>query len=121
MQRGGKTPGKAPAKPGSAAPQGASVDHWTMVLFYAIGVGTLALVLFFIGSLALIGLYGQFVWAFTQWDLASIKSEAVKPWAQFTLLMVFGFGVLIGIWLFGGYAWKNVKARRANAATRRRR
>jgi hypothetical protein len=92
-----------------------------MVLFYAMGVGALALMVFFIGSLALIGLYGQFVWSFTQWDLASIKSEAVKPWAQFVLLMVFGVGVLIGIWLFGGYAWKNVKARRVNAAARARR
>jgi len=92
-----------------------------MVLFYAMGVGTLALVLFFIGSLALIGLYGQFVWAFTQWDLASIQSEVVKPWAQFAMLMVFGCGMLIGIWLFSGYAWKTVKARRTNAATRARR
>jgi hypothetical protein len=92
-----------------------------MVLFFAMGVGTLALIVFFIGTLALIGLYGQFVWSFTQWDLASIQSDAVKPWAQFALVMVFGCGMLVGIWLFGGYAWKNVKARRANAATRRRR
>jgi hypothetical protein len=108
---------KTVAKP----PQGDSVDHWTMVLFYAMGVGALALMVFFVGTLALIGLYGQFVWSFTQWDLSSIKSEAVKPWAQFVLLMVFGIGMLIGIWLFGGYAWKNVKARRVNAAARVRR
>ena len=92
-----------------------------MVLFYAMGVGTLALVVFFIASLALIGLYGQFVWAFTQWDLASVKSELVKPWVHFAMLMVFGSGMLLGIWLFGGYAWKRVKTRRVNAASRARR
>ena len=93
-----------------------------MVLFYAMGVGTLALVVFFILGLALLGLYGQFVWAFTQWDLASIQTEMVKPWVHFTMTMVFAVGTGIGIWLFGGYAWRNLKNRRmANAATRARR
>src|SRR5215831_12854271 len=59
------------AKAGTRPQTEQSVDHWTMVLFYALGVGTLGLVLFFVLSLALIGLYGQFVWTFTHWDLAS--------------------------------------------------
>ena len=93
-----------------------------MVLFYAMGVGALALVLFFILSLALIGLYGQFVWTFTHWDFASVQSEMVKPWANFAMLSVFGVGVIVGIWFFGGYAWSHLKNRRmVNAATRARR
>jgi len=93
-----------------------------MVLFYAMGVGVLALILFFILSLALIGLYGQFVWSFTHWDMASIESEAVKPWAHFAMLVVFGAGMIVGIWFFGGFAWRHLKNRRlVNAATRARR
>jgi hypothetical protein len=103
-----------------AAPS-ASVDHWSMVLFYAIGVGALALVVFFFLALLGVGLYGQLVWTFTQWDLASVRSAVVKPWAHFTLLMVFLSGTVIGIWFFGGYAWKNLKVRSSNAATRARR
>lgn len=99
----------------------ASVDHWTMVLFYAMGVGVLALMALFLIALLAIGLYGQFVWTFTQWDLSSIRSAAVKPWAHFTLWMVFAGGTAVGIWFFGGYAWKNLNGRMSNAATRRRR
>jgi hypothetical protein len=108
------------AKP---APQtNASVDHWTMVLFYAIGVGALALVLFVLVALVGLGLYGQLVWTFTQWDLTGVRSTAMKPWAHFVLWTVFASGTLIGIWFFGGYAWKNLNGRRmSNAATRARR
>jgi len=93
-----------------------------MVLFYAMGVGVLALVAFFFVALMCVGLYGQLVWTFTQWDLSSVRSAAVKPWAHFTLWMVFLSGTLVGIWFFGGYAWKNLNTRRlSNAATRARR
>jgi hypothetical protein len=93
-----------------------------MVLFYAMGVGMLALAAFFFVVLMGIGLYGQLVWTFTQWDLSSVRSAAVKPWAHFTLWMVFLGGTLVGIWFFGGYAWKNLNVRRmSNAATRARR
>jgi hypothetical protein len=92
-----------------------------MVLFYAIGVGALALMVFFFLALLGVGLYGQLVWTFTQWDLASVRSAVVKPWAHFTLLMVFLSGTVMGIWFFGGFAWKNLKVRSSNAATRARR
>lgn len=105
----------------SVPSQTAGVDHWTMVLFYAIGVGVLALVVLFLLVLFGIGLYGQFVWTFTQWDLSSIRSAAVKPWAQLTLWTVFLAGTGVGIWFFGGYAWRNINVRISNAATRRRR
>ena len=100
---------------------GASVDHWTMVLFYAMGVGALALMALFFLALLAVGLYGQFVWSFTQWDLSSIRSAAVKPWAHFTLWAVFAAGTGVGVWFFGGYAWKNLNVRISNAATRRQR
>jgi len=92
-----------------------------MVAFYAVGVGALALVLLFFVVLAGVGLYGQLVWTFTQWDLSSVRSEVVKPWAQLTLWTVFLSGTAVGIWFFGGYAWRNLNQRRSNAATRRRR
>jgi len=101
-------------------PVSASVDHWTMVLFYAIGVGALALIALFFVALVAVGLYGQLVWSFTQWDLSSVRSEMVKPWAQFTLWMVFLFGTCVGVWFFGGYAWQHLNQRMSNAATRRR-
>lgn len=92
-----------------------------MVLFYAMGVGVLALAgLFFLALLA-IGLYGQFVWTFTHWDLSSVRSAVVKPWAHFTLWAVFLGGTGVGIWFFGGYGWKNLNVRLSNAATRARR
>jgi hypothetical protein len=93
-----------------------------MVLFYAMGVGMLALMALFFVALMGIGLYGQLVWSFTQWDLSSVRSAVVKPWAHFTLWMVFFAGTLVGVWFFGGYAWKNLNGRRVrNAATRARR
>jgi hypothetical protein len=92
-----------------------------MVLFYALCVGVLALVGFFFVVLMGVGLYGQLVWTFTQWDLSSVRSAAVKPWAHFTLWVVFLAGTSTGVWFFGGYAWKNLNARMSNAATRARR
>jgi hypothetical protein len=93
-----------------------------MVLFYAMGVGVLALAAFFLIVLMGVGLYGQLVWTFTQWDLSSVRSAAVKPWAHFMLWMVFLCGTLVGVWFFSGYAWKSLNARRmSNAATRVRR
>jgi len=113
---------QAVAKRASQTVQGnASVDHWTMVLFYALCVGVLALVGFFFVVLMGVGLYGQLVWTFTQWDLSSVRSAAVKPWAHFTLWVVFLAGTSTGVWFFGGYAWKNLNARMSNAATRARR
>jgi len=90
-----------------------------MVLFYATGVGALALVAAFFAALIGAGLYGSFVWAFTQWDLSSVRSAVVRTWAQLTLLAVFLTGTAIGVWFFGGYAWKNLKVRR-NPASRAR-
>ena len=90
-----------------------------MVLVYAIGVGALALMLFFLLSLFAIGVYSQLVWTFTQWDLASVRSAMLRPWAHFTLAIVFLAGTGVGIWFFGGYAWRHLMARRMNnAATR---
>ena len=103
------------------AGQSTSVDHWTMVLFYAMGVGALALAGLFFFALLGIGLYGQFIWTFTHWDLSSVRSEVVRPWAQFTLWAVFLGGTGVGIWFFGGYGWKNLNVRFGNAASRARR
>jgi hypothetical protein len=119
----GARSGPAASKPGSR-PQAVSnsVDHWSMVLFYAMGVGVVALIVLFILTLAVIGLYGQFVWTFTHWDLSSVKSELVQPWAHFAMIMAFSLGTCFGVWFFGGYAWKNLKNRRVvNAASRARR
>lgn len=92
-----------------------------MILFYAMGVGALALVILFFVVLLGIGLYGQFVWALTMWDLSSIRSAAVKPWAHLTLWSVFLSGTGVGVWFFGGFAWKNLNVRPNSAATRARR
>jgi hypothetical protein len=99
----------------------AGVDHWTMVLFYAMGVGALALVVLFFVVLFVIGLYGQFVWTFSMWDLSSVRSAAVRPWAHLTLWAVFLGGTGLGVWFFGGYAWRNMNGRLTNAASRARR
>jgi hypothetical protein len=107
--------------PNSRQPGSRSVDHWTMVLFYAMGFGVLALVGLFFITLCAIGLYGQLVWTFTQWDLSSIRSAAVRPWAHLTLWTVFLSGTSAGVWFFGGYAWRNLNQRMSNAATRLRR
>jgi hypothetical protein len=93
-----------------------------MILFYAIGGGALALGLFFLLALCAIGLYSQFVWTFTMWDLSSVRSAVLRPWANFTLLMVFACGTAVGVWFFSGFAWRHLKGRRLiNAATRARR
>jgi hypothetical protein len=93
-----------------------------MILFYALGGGALALVLFFFLALCVIGLYSQFVWTFTMWDLSSVRSVLLRPSANFTLLMVFACGTGVGAWFFSGYAWRHLKGRRlTNAATRARR
>jgi hypothetical protein len=92
-----------------------------MILFYAMGVGALALVILFFVVLLGIGLYGQLIWTFTMWDLSSVRSAAVKPWAHLTLWTVFLSGTGVGVWFFGGFAWKNLDGRLNNAATRGRR
>jgi hypothetical protein len=93
-----------------------------MILFYALGGGALALILFFLLALCVIGLYSQFIWTFTMLDLSSVHSALLRPWANFTLFGVFGFGTGVGLWFFSGYAWRHLKGRRlVNAATRTRR
>jgi hypothetical protein len=95
----------------------AAVDHWTYVLLYSMGVGSLAVAALLFTVLVLVWFYGQFVWSFTHWDLASVRLSPFKSLAYLLIVGTFVGGTCAGLWIFSGAIWKN---QRANATPKRR-
>ena len=81
------------------------IDHWSIVLLYSMGVGTVAVVVLFFLVLLAVFLYGQFVWSFTQWDLADVSLAPYQSLGYLLLAGTFLAGTGFGLWLFGGSAW----------------
>jgi hypothetical protein len=107
----------SPGKKNSSPPQGSgAIDHWSIVLFYSMGIGTVAVAALLFALLMAVWLYGQFVWTFTHWDLAHVRLTPFKPLAQLVLLGTFLGGTCAGLWCFSGAAWKNRKPAAGNAA-----
>jgi hypothetical protein len=94
-----------------------AVDHWTYVLFYSMGVGTLAVGALLFTVLVFVWFYGQFVWAFTHWDLANVRLTPFKSLAYLVIAGTFLGGTCAGLWVFSGAIWKN---QQANATPKRR-
>ena len=86
-----------------------TLERWGKLLFHSIGVGALALLLLFFAVLVGVGLYGQFVWALTGWDLADVNVHAYRPLAIGLLWLVFAGGTGVGLWFFSGAAWKMIR------------
>lgn len=83
-----------------------AVDHWSALLFYSAGWGTVAVAILFLLVLAACWLYAQFVSTFTHWDLADLRLKPFKAAAEFVLFATFAGGASVGLWCFSGKAWK---------------
>ena len=81
------------------------------------GVGSLAVAALLFTVLVLVWFYGQFVWAFTHWDLASVRLTPFKSLAYLVIAGTFLGGTCGGLWIFSGAIWKN---HRANTTPKRR-
>lgn len=111
-----------PALPRSPSPPASgAVDHWSAILFYSLGFGAIAVGILLFGVLVVVSLYGQFVWAFTQWDGASIRLTPFKSLAYLIIIVTFISGMCVGLWCFSGAAWQKQKTSRSSAPQRRRR
>ena len=111
----GATP-SASQRPSQPPPNSGAIDHWSYVLFYSMGIGTLAVGALLFTVLLAVWLYGQFVWTFTQWDLADVRLTPFKSLAYLVIAATFLAGTGAGFWIFSGAAWKN---QRENTTTTR--
>jgi putative flippase GtrA len=101
------------ASPGSpTAKSGGAIDHWSLVLVYSMGIGTLAVVVLAIVALIVVWFYGQFIWTFTQWDLSEVPVRPFRAFAEFLILGVFLAGTCVGLWCFSGIAWSKPQNKR---------
>jgi len=99
---------------------GGAIDHWSVVLFYSMGFGVIAVVILFFLILLLVWMYGQFVWTFTQWDMANVRLTPFKSLAYLILTGTFVGGTCVGLWCFSGAAWRDHKPGRASSSSARR-
>jgi hypothetical protein len=99
-----RTDARRPAS--SQAQDSGLIDHWSIVLFYSLGFGTVAVGALLFLVLIVVSLYGQLIWSFTHWDLADVQLTPFKPFAYFLLLGTFIGGTCFGLWCFSGAAWK---------------
>lgn len=99
-------PGKTPA----SRPSASGIDHWSIVLFYSMGIGVVAVSVLLFLVLMAVWLYGQFVWTFTRWDLADVRLTPYKSLAYLILAGTFAVGTCAGLWCFSGAAWKQGKS-----------
>lgn len=95
-------PGKAP----TSQPSTSGIDHWSIVLFYSMGIGVMAVSILLFLVLMAVWLYGQFVWTFTRWDLANVRLTPYKLLAYLILGATFAAGTGVGLWCFSGAAWR---------------
>jgi hypothetical protein len=103
----------APSQP----PSSGAIDHWSYVLLYSMGIGTLAVGALLLMVLMAVWFYGQFVWTFTHWDLADVRLAPFKSLAYVVIAGTFLAGTGAGFWVFSGAVWKN---QRANTTPTRR-
>jgi hypothetical protein len=84
-----------------------------MLLFAGFSGGIVALMLGFVGLLAIVGVYVLLVWPLTFWDLANLHLERYRAWTPIIVASVFGTGSLAGSCYFGGV----ISRRNARPAT----
>ena len=96
------------------------MDHWSVILFYSMGFGAIAVATLLFAVLVAVWFYGQFIWAFTQWDLANVSLAPFKSLAQLIIGATFVGGTCVGLWCFSGAAWRNRKPRGVGSSTSRR-
>ena len=89
-------------------------------MLYSMGIGTLAVVALFVLVLLAVFLYGQLVWSFTQWDMADVSLDSYRPLAYVVLVGTFVAGSGLGLWLFGGSAWRKQNQARSGGDDRLR-
>jgi hypothetical protein len=106
-------------RPASSQPQNSgAIDHWSIVLLYSMGFGTVAVAALLFLVLMVVCLYGQLVWSFTYWDLANVRLTPFKSLAYFILLGTFVGGTCVGLWCFSGAAWRKSNSTAARRRTR---
>lgn len=90
------------------------------MLFYSLGFGMTAVGILLFAVLLIVSLYGQFIWTFTQWDMANVRLTPFKSLAYLILAGTFVGGTCVGLWCFSGAAWRNRKPVRAASSSARR-
>src|SRR6476661_5326829 len=86
----------APARtPGSVQAEYGAVDHWSVILFYSMGFGAIAVAILLFAVLVAVWFYGQFIWSFTQWDLANVRLTPFKSLAQLIIVATFVGGTCV--------------------------
>jgi hypothetical protein len=102
----GSAPRIGPGKSPKSQPSTSGIDHWSIVLFYSMGIGVVAVSILLFLVLMAVWLYGQFVWTFTRWDLANVRLTPYKSLAYLILGATFAAGTCVGLWCFSGAAWR---------------
>ena len=65
------------------------MDHWSIVLFYAMSFGIVSVIVTSLIGLILVGTYAELIWAFTHWSLMSVPMDVVESWAGFAAIVIF--------------------------------
>lgn len=102
----------------NAARPDPAAQHWGMLLFESLSAGAMALGMGIAAVLALVGIYGLFVWPLTFWDLTDPGLEKYSSYANTVLWSVFAGGSMAGYWCFSGAAFKDRSKRRNGASAR---
>lgn len=100
-------------------PAGA-IDHWSIVLFYSMGVGTLTVAVLLFAVLMAVCLFAQVIWTFTPFDMAGVSLAPFRSFAYFVVAGTFVGGTCAGLWCFSGAVWKNAKPGRSSSSPIRR-
>ena len=94
----------------------ASDEHWSMLVFESLSVGTIMVLLVMLAALMLVGVYAMVVWPLTFWDLSEWSLENYGSWARTALWSVFAGGSLAGYWCVSGAAFRQKTSRKAQRA-----
>lgn len=93
-------------------PEAGSDEHWSVLIFESLSVGTMVVLVVMLGLLVVVGVYVILVWPLTFWDLADVGLENYGSWLKTVLWSVFAGGSLAGYWCVSGAAFKPRPARK---------
>jgi hypothetical protein len=100
----------------SAEGGSASDEHWSMLVFESLSVGTMMVLVVMLAALMVVGVYVMLVWPLTFWDLSELGLENYGSWARTALWSVFAGGSLAGYWCVSGAAFRHKSSRKAQRA-----
>ena len=103
----------------SAQSGSSSDEHWSVLLFESLSVGTIMVLLVMLASMFLVGVYVIVVWPLTFWDLTNSGLESYGSWAKTALWSIFAGGSVAGYWCISGAAFRGKTSRKGPSSTPR--